>query len=187
MDKKKILILATATLVFMSLIGWVIIWYFQDRSMADQLLGPSPWYYQVGLGIVYGTLAALAGWQIVKLPQLNEIKKFFSGLIGNLQLTKLEVIYISICAGTGEEILFRGGIQPYLGIWFTSILFVLLHGYLNPKNIPITFYGIYMVIIIAGIGFMAINNGLISSIMAHIVIDLILITLLQSSFKKDLN
>jgi hypothetical protein len=85
----------------------------------------------------------------------------------------------------GEEILFRGGIQPYLGIWLTSILFVLLHGYLNPRNIPMTFFGIYMVIIVGGLGYLTVRNGLLTAIVAHIVIDWVLLSFLGSSFRKS--
>jgi hypothetical protein len=44
---------------------------------------------------------------------------------------------LSIGAGVGEEILFRGALQPVLGIWFTSILFAIVHvqyGFLTPAT-----------------------------------------------------
>lgn len=45
---------------------------------------------------------------------------------------------LAIGAGVGEEILFRGALQPALGIWFTSILFAIVHiqyGFLTPATI----------------------------------------------------
>jgi len=45
---------------------------------------------------------------------------------------------LAIGAGVGEEILFRGALQPVLGIWFTSILFAVVHvqyGFLTPATI----------------------------------------------------
>lgn len=44
---------------------------------------------------------------------------------------------LAIGAGVGEEILFRGALQPVLGIWFTSLLFAVVHvqyGLLNPAT-----------------------------------------------------
>lgn len=46
-------------------------------------------------------------------------------------------IGLAIGAGIGEEILFRGALQPALGIWFTSILFAVVHvqyGFLTPAT-----------------------------------------------------
>jgi membrane protease YdiL (CAAX protease family) len=45
---------------------------------------------------------------------------------------------LAIGAGIGEEILFRGALQPVLGIWFTSLLFAVVHvqyGLLNPATL----------------------------------------------------
>lgn len=38
------------------------------------------------------------------------------------------ILILALGAGIGEEILFRGALQPKFGILFTTILFVLLHG-----------------------------------------------------------
>ena len=185
MTRKKVLRLATATLVFMSLTGVVIMELFHDRKILEVLVGHYSWYYQLILGGLYGALTALAGWQLVKLPQLKDTNDFFTRLIGGLNLSNFQILYISICAGVGEEILFRGALQPFMGIWITSILFVFLHGYLNPNNLPLTFYGVYMVLVIAGIGYLAEYNGLLTSITAHFVIDWILITKLRNSFQDE--
>jgi hypothetical protein len=88
MSKGKFLRLAGALLVFMSLIGWVVIDFIQRGSLIELLLGRTPWYYQVVLGTIYGLISALAGWQIVKLPQLREIKNFFTEAIGGLELNQ---------------------------------------------------------------------------------------------------
>jgi len=45
---------------------------------------------------------------------------------------------LALGAGVGEEILFRGALQPIFGIWFTSILFAISHvqyGFLNPATL----------------------------------------------------
>jgi len=183
-SRKKILKLAAATLVFMSFLGYVIIELFHKSSLFEQLMGSFPWYYQIVLGSIYGLLTALLGWQLVKLPPLKETHIFFTDLIGSIKLSSFQIIFISFCAGVGEEILFRGAIQPFAGIWITSVLFVFLHGYLNPKNLPLMFYGIFMVLIISGIGYLAIVNGLLTAIVAHFMIDWVLITKLRNSYEN---
>lgn len=109
---------------------------------------------------------------------LQNTRKFFSGLIGQLNLRFIDILFISFCAGAGEEILFRGAIQPYLGVWITAILFVALHGYINPFNWRISIYGILMCLIIAGIGYLNDHVGLTSAIAAHFMIDVYLFKML---------
>jgi len=70
---------------------------------------------------------------------------------------------------------FRGVLQPLLGIWTTSILFVLLHGYLNPFNLPLTFYGLYMVVVIGVMGLFTEHLGILTAMTSHTVIDYILL------------
>lgn len=53
------------------------------------------------------------------------LKNAFGSLIAGCQLWVL--LYLSVLSAVGEEILFRGTIQPQLGLVLTSILFGLLH------------------------------------------------------------
>jgi membrane protease YdiL (CAAX protease family) len=55
------------------------------------------------------------------LEKLQDLKNIF------LELSQPEKIYISLLAGFSEELLFRGLMQPLLGITATSILFGLMH------------------------------------------------------------
>jgi membrane protease YdiL (CAAX protease family) len=41
-------------------------------------------------------------------------------------------VYLSLASAIGEELLFRGALQPWLGIGFTSAAFALLH--LDPER-----------------------------------------------------
>ena len=68
-----------------------------------------------------------------------------------------------------------------LGIWVTSILFVLLHGYLNPFNLPLTYYGIYMVLVIGVLGLMTEHIGIVTAMIAHTLIDVILLRELSAA------
>ena len=91
-----------------------------------------------------------------------------------MDLNLVGIIFLSLCAGIGEELFFRAGIQPFLGVWWTAVFFVLLHGYLNPKNVRISIYGLVMVGIIAGFGYLFKYCGIFSAITAHAVFDMVL-------------
>lgn len=184
-SKKTILLLALGTLVVMGGLGIVLIPYVRNIEINTFFIGTEPLWLQVLIGISFGIVTAMAGWQIVELPQMKKIKLFFAELIGPIKLSNSQIVFISICAGVGEELLFRGAIQPLLGIWITSILFVLLHGYLNPFNLPLTFYGIYMVFVIGVMGLMTEHIGILTAMIAHILIDVILLRKLSGTSLPD--
>lgn len=103
-------------------------------------------------------------------PVLSKYQKMIISSDIDIQL----IFFISFCAGVGEEILFRGVIQPLAGIWITSILFVAIHGYLNPMNWRISIYGVFLTVSIALVGFLSNYLGLTSAIVSHMIIDIIL-------------
>lgn len=149
-----------------------------ELNHLEVIFGPSAWYTQIGIGVVYGTATTLAAWLLIRTTMMTQVREFYATMIAPLELTNFDIIFISFCAGVGEELLFRGAIQPWLGVWITAIAFVAIHGYLSPKNWRLSIYGMLMTIFMAGIGYMAIYLGLLSSMVAHMVIDIILLYLL---------
>lgn len=123
---------------------------------------------------------------LVRTSWFKASRVFFAELIGKLNPSYANVIFYSFCAGVGEEILFRGAIQPHLGIWLTSILFIFLHGYLNPFNWPITLYGLFMVIISSGLGYLYEIYGIYAAMMAHFVFDVVMFCYLKRTAGKEI-
>jgi len=178
--------MAIGTLVVFGGLGIIIIPYVRGMRFVEFLSGTEKFWLQILLGIVIGVVTAKAAWQIVELPILLNTKRFFSGLIKPLKLDTTQIIFISICAGVGEELFFRGAIQPMLGVWMTSILFVLLHGYLNPFNLSLSLYGVYMVLVIGVLGLMTDRFGILTAMIAHTLIDMILLKELSASKIDDI-
>jgi membrane protease YdiL (CAAX protease family) len=50
---------------------------------------------------------------------------WFSQVLGPLRLS--EAMLLAAFSATGEELLFRGALQPHLGLWPTTLIFALLH------------------------------------------------------------
>ncbi|MCD8528909.1 MAG: CPBP family glutamic-type intramembrane protease [Chitinophagales bacterium] len=86
----------------------------------------------------------------------------------------------------GEEILFRGAIQYYIYLWPTAVLFVLLHGYLNPKDKSTFIYGVFLVFISAGFGYLFKFLGIYAAIAAHFIYDVIMFLFVKKQYKKEL-
>ncbi|NNC94613.1 MAG: CPBP family intramembrane metalloprotease [Chitinophagales bacterium] len=175
------------TILGMSAAGLLIIASFHDKSTTEVLFGGKQWYVQIGIGAVYGLATSIIALMMVGLPMLKETNRFFQDLIKSINPTFIHILFYSACAAIGEEILFRGAIQPIIGIWFTSVIFVLLHGYLNPGNLPLSLYGVFLVIVVAGFGYLYKLVGLGSAVMAHFVYDVIMFSSLKYRKTKDPN
>jgi hypothetical protein len=80
-----------------------------------------------GIGLYGVTLLLNALWLVIASPeQIAEQTAASEGLAQALNTLPL-LLLVSISAPLGEEILFRGALQPVFGVWATSALFTLLH------------------------------------------------------------
>jgi membrane protease YdiL (CAAX protease family) len=145
-----------------------------DGNYSMQLL----WGAIAGLGIAVGAHLLIAS------PLLNEVNTSYARLLGRFRLSFSEILLISLCAGVGEEMLFRGAVQPFLGIPITSVLFVAIHGYLNPRDWRLSIYGIFMTAGISLLGYLCQTRGLLSAIVAHTLIDVYLLLYMQHTAKS---
>ncbi|WPP51166.1 CPBP family intramembrane glutamic endopeptidase [Catalinimonas niigatensis] len=170
----KTFILGMSTLLIFGVGGYCIVEVIQKRSFAEVWLQGMGVPTQLGIGIGYGLLISLLALWIISRDFFKTEKMFYRQLISQLDLNIGGVLFLSLCAGIAEEIFFRAGLQPLLGLWLTSVLFVFIHGYLNPYNWRLSIYGAAMVFFIAGMGYLFQEVGLISAIAAHTVLDIVL-------------
>lgn len=171
---KVTLALGLGTLLFFGLGGILIIEFIQKQDFVNVLCRGWHIPIQILVGISTGLITSGVALFIISRRFFEQEKKYYYTLISKLDLSLYGMVFLSLAAGISEEIFFRAGIQPFLGVWWTAILFVLLHGYLNPQNRKISIYGLAMVIIIAGFGYLFKFIGLFSAMTAHAVFDLVL-------------
>lgn len=169
------------TLLGFPLLGGLIIYIFEEQPYQFPLNfnTPWPWYLQLILGSIVGLLMGYSSWRMVQLPQLSKVRAKYGGMIQNLQLSNIQIWFLSACAGIGEELFFRAVLQVYWGVPITSIVFVAIHGYLNFKNLPLFSYGVVLTLFIMILGYLKVHTGLISPIIAHVLIDVVLLTQLS--------
>lgn len=163
----------------------LIYWFHKDVFSGHFIVAIPNILYQIGIGTLYAIASAIILLLLLRMKMLSAARSFFGNLIKRFNISLAEIFYLSLCAGIGEEILFRGALQPWLGIWLTALLFIALHGYLNPKNRPLFIYGIVLMIISAGLGYLAQIIGLYSAITAHFWIDVALMLYLKRSIYAE--
>jgi uncharacterized protein len=178
-DRATIMKLSLATLIGMPLIA-VIIDFFSERvNLQNTLMGVEPFWKQILVGISLGISSAAVAHFVLSMPFMRTVSAKYVNMFSQFKLGWNEILFVSFCAGMGEEILFRGAIQPFIGIILTSIVFVAIHGYLNPKEWRISVYGIALTGVICALGYATAHIGILSAIIAHFMIDVWLLHLLQ--------
>jgi membrane protease YdiL (CAAX protease family) len=172
---KKLLLAGLATLILFPILGWFGVYFFSEMDPWELLFrSKEAMWIQLPLGVFVGYILGKLAQALVSSKLLKKTEKKYAALIGSLNLNQWSIIGLSLCAGIGEEILFRGAIQPFLGIWITAFIFVAIHGYLNPLDWRLSIYGLFMTIAIALLGYMTESLGILSAIMAHATIDYVL-------------
>jgi membrane protease YdiL (CAAX protease family) len=185
MLKKTILMrLALATLIGMPLIAIVVDRFSDTVNLQLAITGDGNYSMQLLWGAIAGLGIAVGAHLLIASPLLNEVNTSYARLLGRFRLTFSEILLISLCAGVGEEMLFRGAVQPFLGIPITSVLFVAIHGYLNPRDWRLSVYGIFMTAGIAWLGYLGQTRGLLSAIVGHTLIDVYLLLYMQHAAKS---
>jgi membrane protease YdiL (CAAX protease family) len=59
------------------------------------------------------------------VPALRRMGEGFAALLGGLR--ERDALLLAALSSVGEELFFRGFLQPWIGLWWSSLLFGLLH------------------------------------------------------------
>jgi membrane protease YdiL (CAAX protease family) len=170
----KIRLLGLVTLLLFPLPGFLHFQYFQKSDLFQFVALKQMQVIPIGFGLQVGFVFAFIAYLFMKSPFFDQLPNKVDRIIEHLPLTYLDGFFLSACAGIGEELLFRAGIQPLLGPLVTSVLFVALHGYLNPWNWKYSMYGFIVLPFILVISYGFIQFGLWFAISAHFSYDAVL-------------
>ena len=174
MSRNSFIKLSILTLIGFPAVGLAIHLVFTNTPFLSIFISKSNLLIEILVGGITGLIIGYLGWLIIAMKFMKSVLKKYKRLITVSEIDVQLIFFISFCAGVGEEILFRGVIQPLAGIWITSIVFVAIHGYLHPMNWRISIYGVFLTLSIAFIGYLSNWLGLCTAITAHMIIDVIL-------------
>jgi membrane protease YdiL (CAAX protease family) len=104
----------------------LIIYFFHAKPLTTIAL-PMPLWFQCLAGLGLGGAAAVATYISYRLSSKSKATQDTIESYGRLDLSGLNPVWISLAAAVGEEMLFRAALQPLLGIWLASLVFLLAH------------------------------------------------------------
>lgn len=169
-------------------LGAFLMYFFHPELFSELItVTASDFFRQFLTGSLFALVASIILLLLLRLKMLDATRYFFADLMRQFKLNNIQIVLLSFCAGVGEELLFRGAIQPWLGIWLTAIIFIALHGYLNPKDKPLFIYGTVLLIISAGFGYLMQISGLYAAMTAHFWIDVVLMVYLKQHLPTPKN
>ena len=165
-----------ATCVVLCALAIAVILLFHPRPYFSAILHGQPVGYQTLTGIAFGA----AYWGISLLGSRfigrGSTAKHIAECYNRLDLRGWNPLWIAAAAGLGEELFFRGALQPLLGIWVTSVLFVLVHirAYrLTTLNKRVLLQSVSIFAIGVAFGYVAIYIGLLTAMIVHAGIDVV--------------
>ena len=127
------------------------------------LLGASPLLgIALGLGVVGLTRLATSRYQWAR-----ELHASFRDLLG--PLSGREIVILALASAIGEELLFRGALMPWMGIWLQAAVFAALHIGPGRRFLPWTASAFALGVAFGGLATWTGNLG--GPIAAHFVIN----------------
>lgn len=165
-----------------SALAFILVGYSFHRTLPQAMarLGlERPTVRQIGTALGFVVLAFMVAigsnilLQVLQPDLADEITENLRNMTSNVD-TLWGALLLGICAGVGEEILFRGAIQPRYGIIFTAAVFALLHQQYGASMVTVGVFG-------AGILFGILRNRTNTTccIITHAVYNTIAVSLQQ--------
>jgi membrane protease YdiL (CAAX protease family) len=101
--------------------------YFSRPEPQTLFSRPAGPFTQLLVGQVLALIAAGVSWLLYRVTAGSASSARTIESYARLDLSGLNPLWISIAAAIGEEMLFRAALQPLLGVWIVSLIFLLTH------------------------------------------------------------
>lgn len=163
------------TCLVFSLIALAII-FIAQRAPLSVFQGPMGFGSQLAYGIGLSALAAVGSYVNFRLTASSEATRNTINAYSKLNLSGLNPIWISLAAAIGEELLFRAALQPLLGVWIVSLIFLLTHTpvyqfrKLNKATL-IQMAGVFGASVVLGLIYQYV--GLLAALLVHAALDVV--------------
>jgi len=172
-------------LVFCLLAALII--HFSGTAWRTLFTAPLAPTYQLLLGQGLALVAAAVSYGLFRLTAKSESSARTIQAYARLDLGGLNPLWISVAAAIGEEMLFRAALQPLLGIWITSILFLVTHMPVYrfrqfDRATLVQALGLFGTSVV--LGFVFERVGLIAAMLVHLWIDVVGLMLVRAALRE---
>jgi membrane protease YdiL (CAAX protease family) len=179
--RRDALLLAIAFEGGLLVVAWLLGWWWKQPPHEHTMLTAR----DLGLGVAASLPLLVGFWICVRWPvgPLARIKQFSDEVIRPLfrNCTILDIALISLLAGLGEEMLFRGVLQGAIGDWLgtaaglvvAAVLFGLLHPITLTYAVLATLCGLYFGALVL------LTDNLLVAIVPHALYDFIALVYLS--------
>jgi len=172
LSRKSLYALSLGMTVVFTFGGWLYITYLTDHTILEALARGFPLWKQLAVGAAIGVVVGVAlSVAVFTIPWLEALRVKAQIVVNAIQPRWYDLVVLSLAAGWGEEILFRGALQPVVGIWIASLLFAAAHGMLNFRSKGQIAYTAFLFLAGFGLGLVYEWAGLVASMTLHAVYD----------------
>jgi len=151
----------------------IVVAYAEPLSV---FVGPMNVGNQLLFGLGLSALAATGSYVSFRMTATSESTRKTIAAYARLDLSGQNPVWISLAAAIGEELLFRAALQPLLGVWITSVIFLLTHTPVYQfrkldKATLVQAAGVFGASVV--LGFIYQYVGLLAAVLVHVAIDVV--------------
>jgi membrane protease YdiL (CAAX protease family) len=164
---------------------------FTQGALLDPLLAtatrPAAPMWQLVIGQGLALVAAAVSYGIYRMGARSASTAKTIDTYSRLDLRGLNPLWMALAAAIGEEMLFRAALQPLLGVWIVSLLFLVTH-------MPVYRFrrfdratlaqaaGVFGSSVVLGFTFQYV--GLIAAILVHLWIDIVGLLVVRAAVRS---
>jgi uncharacterized protein len=184
---RELLHMSAGSLVFYLFLATLLFWFFHEDRLIDVFSHGLSIHWQLLAGVAAGAVAAGVILFFSTRPPMQQALDDFAifRILSNTKFTTFDRVQVSFFAGVGEELLFRGAIQPLIGIWLTSVIFIAIHGYISFRSAGHVLFTLLLFGLSMLLGVLFEVAGLIAAMTAHAVYDYIMLKWVDIRQKRN--
>lgn len=183
-ERSSLYRITLVTLFGMTALAFVIA-SLRGMSLPEFFFSPKNVLFQLGAGGLLGLLAGVAMTLLVlHVKFFAPVREIGSEMVRLLNPTLLDCLVLSLCAGWGEELLFRGALQPWIGFVAASALFALAHGITPRLTKGVLIYVSAVFVIGLGLGIVYERVGIFAAMSAHACYDMTALLITRKTLSR---
>jgi membrane protease YdiL (CAAX protease family) len=186
-DARRVVVGASAALAALLVSAALLLRWLTHRNH-EPLFSADQVFLRTGIGALIGAVLASTNAALVaRLSTFARVRRLAHHAVEGIEPRWHTILMVALAAGIGEEVFFRGALDPVTGRWITGVIFVALHGALRIRDRSALAFAAFLYL--ASLGLSAINawQGLECAISAHAAYDLAMLAwLVQGAAKPRL-